>query len=227
LSTAEAKQRASDVLERIHLTDAADRLVRTYSGGMRRRLDLAASLVGRPEVLFLDEPTTGIDPRSRSDLWDLIEDLVDGGTTILLTSQYLDEADRLANRIGVIDQGVLVTEGTALELKGALGGDVIEVHVSEEACGEGRRVLASLTDEEPGYDESTGMLTIPAPGGAVTLLAAVRGLDDAGIVPNDIALRKPTLDEVFMAVTGHTAESVAEPDAGRQKGRRRRERSSS
>ncbi|NNC75430.1 MAG: ATP-binding cassette domain-containing protein [Acidimicrobiia bacterium] len=224
LSASDAARRADEVLERIHLSDAADRLVRTYSGGMRRRLDLAASLVGRPDVLFLDEPTTGIDPRSRLDLWNLIQDLVEGGTTILLTSQYLDEADRLASRIGVIDQGVLVTEGTPVELKSALGGDVIEVHVNDADCSEGRRALASLSDEEPTYDEAAGMLAIPATDGAATLLRVVRALDDAGITPNDVALRKPTLDEVFMAVTGHTAESVAEPTEGSKK-KRRRERS--
>jgi ABC-2 type transport system ATP-binding protein len=219
MTAAAARVRAAEVLGRIGLDGAADRLVRTYSGGMRRRLDLAASMVGRPEVLFLDEPTTGIDPRSRIDIWDLIGDLIDGGTTILLTTQYLDEADQLADRIGVIDLGKLVAEGTANELKERLGGDVIELHVKAEDCETSRDVLRAIAGEEPSFDAAASVLSIPAPGGAGTLLDTVRRLDEHHIVPLDVALRKPTLDEVFLAFTGHTAEEVAKPSPN---GRRRR-----
>jgi len=225
LTKAEAARRANEVLERIRLSDAADRQVRTYSGGMRRRLDLAASMVGRPEVLFLDEPTTGIDPGSRLDAWDLIEELVVGGTTLLLTTQYLDEADRLADRIGVIDHGRLIDEGTSDQLKDRLGGNVIEVHVSADDRAE---AAGALTVVAAGELRSEGQsLIIPASEGARTLTAAVRALDDAGISPQDIGLRRPTLDDVFLALTGHTAlesekteAGVAAP-AGPRRGRRR------
>ena len=225
LTKAEAARRANEVLERIRLSDAADRQVRTYSGGMRRRLDLAASMVGRPEVLFLDEPTTGIDPGSRIDAWDLIEELVVGGTTLLLTTQYLDEADRLADRIGVIDHGRLIDEGTSDQLKDRLGGNVIEVHVSADDRAE---AAGALTVVAGGELRSEGQsLIIPASEGARTLTAAVRALDDAGISPQDIGLRRPTLDDVFLALTGHTAlesektePAMAEP-AGPRRGRRR------
>ena len=219
MTPANSRARAGEVLERINLSDAADRPVRTYSGGMRRRLDLAASMVGRPQVLFLDEPTTGVDPRSRIDIWDLITDLVAAGTTILLTTQYLDEADQLANRIGVIDSGKLVAEGTANELKETLGGDVIELHVTEPDTAASIAVLGAIAGEEPYFNQTTSVLSIPAAGGATTLLETVRRLDDQRIVPLDIALRKPTLDEVFLAFTGRTAEEVAEEAPN---GRRRR-----
>lgn len=203
LSKRDAARRAGEVLERIRLIDAADRPVRTYSGGMRRRLDLAASMVGRPEVLFLDEPTTGIDPGSRLDLWDLIDELVDAGTTLLLTTQYLDEADRLADRIGVIDRGHLIDEGTSDELKDRLGGNVVEVHVT----GDDRASAAGALTAVAGGELMTEghALVIPALNGARTLTAAVRALDDAGIEPQDIGLRRPTLDDVFLTLTGHRA----------------------
>jgi ABC-2 type transport system ATP-binding protein len=220
MNAADSKQRAGEVLERIGLNEAADRAVRTYSGGMRRRLDLAASMVGRPQVLFLDEPTTGVDPRSRLDIWDLINDLVAGGTTILLTTQYLDEADRLADRIGVIDAGKLVAEGTANELKARLGGDVIELHLEAADHEVGRQLVADIAGEEPLFDAALNMLTIPAPEGVHTLLETARRLDDRQIVPLDVSLRKPTLDEVFLAYTGHTAEEVAESPRNGRRGRR-------
>ena len=220
LGPADAKARADEVLERINLNDAAERSVRTYSGGMRRRLDLAASMVGRPEVLFLDEPTTGIDPRSRIGIWNLINDLVAGGTTILLTTQYLDEADQLADRIGVIDSGRVVAEGTADELKANLGGDVIELHVDPDDCDESRQILAEIAGEEPQFDAEASMLSIPAADGAVTLIEAVGRLKERQLVPNDVALRKPTLDEVFLSITGHTAEEVAEPPKNGRRSRR-------
>ena len=204
LPRTEIRSRTDEVLERIRLTEAADRTVRTYSGGMRRRLDLAASMVGRPSVLFLDEPTTGVDPRSRSDLWDLIRELVAGGTTLLLTTQYLEEADYLADRIGVIDEGRLIVEGTSDELKGKLGGDVIALTVNDEDRDRTVDVLGRLAGEAP--TEHRGLISIPAPTGTQTLTAVVRALDDAGIEAKDLALRKPTLDDVFLTLTGHAAE---------------------
>ncbi len=219
LSAAEATKRATDVLERIHLTEAADRPVRTYSGGMRRRLDLAASMVGQPQILFLDEPSTGVDPASRLDLWDLIEELVAGGTTLLLTSQYLDEADRLADRIGVIDHGRLIDEGTADELKDRLGGNVVEVHVAAEDRARAAEVLIPVAGGEIRVEGQA--LLIPAVEGAATLTAAVLALDNAEVTPQDIGLRRPTLDDVFLALTGHKAEEDA-PAPAEAPGRRRR-----
>ena len=216
LSKAEARKRTSDVLEAIDLTDAADRPVRTYSGGMKRRLDLAASMVGRPEVLFLDEPTTGIDPRSRLEIWAMIEDLVEEGTTILLTTQYLDEADQLAARIGVIDQGRMIAQGTADELKDMLGGSVVQLTVTEDDRGTAMAILREVAGHDPTVDQGTGRLSIPADGGG-TLLAVARKLQDAGITPDDIGMRKPTLDDVFLQITGTRADDSdrAFEEAGR------------
>jgi len=213
LSGREAKRRADDVLERIKLTDAASRRVGTYSGGMRRRLDLAASLVGRPQVMFLDEPTTGIDPRSRLDLWELIEDLVETGTTVLLTTQYLEEADRLADLIGVIDDGRIVSEGTADELKDTLGGAVLEVTVATDDVARSREVLATIAGDEVASAAGGTKLRIPAREGTATLMAATRGFDAAEIQPVDIALKKPTLDDVFLAVTGNRAAAADDEHA--------------
>ena len=223
MTPSDARARAGELLDRIDLDDAADRPVRTYPGGMRRRLDLAASMVGRPQVLFLDEPTTGIDPRSRLGIWELIEDLIAGGTTILLTTQYLDEADQLADRIGVIDLGKLVAEGTATQLKDRLGGDVIELHLRPDDAAAATEILSVIAGDELHVDEASSLFSIPAPNGSHTLLETVRRLDERQIVPDDVALRKPTLDEVFLAFTGHTAEEVAEPN-GRQRRRSRRSR---
>ena len=224
LSPAEARRRTAEVLERIHLADAADRPVRTYSGGMRRRLDLAASMVGRPQVLFLDEPTTGIDPRSRTDIWGLILDMVASGTTILLTTQYLDEADQLAARVGVIDQGRLVTEGTPEQLKDTLGGAVVDVSLADGEAARAAAILSPLGAEPPSSEAAGGRVTIPAPDGSRTLLEVVRRLTEAGITPDDIALRKPTLNDVFLALTGREAEGQAvDAGAGNEgKGRRGR-----
>jgi ABC-2 type transport system ATP-binding protein len=216
LSAKESRKRTDEILERIHLQDAADRPVRTYSGGMRRRLDVAASMVGRPRVLFLDEPTTGIDPRSRIDIWDLIHDLIDGGTTILLTTQYLDEADQLAARIGVIDQGRLIIEGTADELKDKVGGSVVQLAVADSDRAAAAAVLHEVAGYEPSMDERTGRLSIPASDGAATMIAVARRLDDAGFTPEDFSLRKPTLDDVFLALTGHAPEASDDGPASRK-----------
>ena len=208
LPSSDAKQRADEILRRIHLADAADRPVRTYSGGMRRRLDLAASLVGRPRVLFLDEPTTGIDPQSRIDLWDIIKDLVTSGTTVLLTTQYLDEADQLADRIGVIDNGKLIAQGTGNELKDQMGGSVIELQVADDVRDDAIEALAAVSTEAPTFDLYHASLRLPAPDGSQTLLNVVRRLDERGIAVQDIALHKPTLDDVFLTLTGRGAEEA-------------------
>ena len=211
-----------ELLRQFDLTDAADRTLKTYSGGMRRRLDLAASIVGRPQVLFLDEPTTGIDPRSRIDVWNLIQDLVADGTTILLTTQYLDEADQLAARIAVIDHGRLIAEGTSDELKDKLGGAVVELTVPDELRAAAMTTLGSVNGEEPTFEPASKRITLAAPDGARSLTAVVRALDGAGIQPGDISLRRPTLDDVFLSITGRTAESQETPAAPGRRGRRAR-----
>jgi ABC-2 type transport system ATP-binding protein len=225
LPSKEVKLRAEEVLERISLLDAANRPVSTYSGGMRRRLDLAASLVGRPEVLFLDEPTTGLDPRSRLEMWGLINDLVEDGATVMLTTQYLDEADRLADRIGVIDHGRLITEGTASELKAKLGGDIIDVAVSADDRDRAALVLTGITGRDATWDDTSFTFTIPASQGAATLTEVVRGLDQAGVVPDDLALHRPSLDDVFLSLTGMPAEDDPSEDAESSSDKQRRGRS--
>jgi ABC-2 type transport system ATP-binding protein len=223
LTAAETKRRANEVLEKINLMDAADRQVKTYSGGMKRRLDLAASIIGRPEILFLDEPTTGVDPGSRLDLWELIEELVEGGTTLLLTTQYLEEADRLADRIGVIDKGKLIAEGTATELKARMGGDVVELTVEKEDTPRSMDALRRVAGEEPTAHGTT--LQIPAVRGVDTLTQVVRELDSSQIRPSSIGLRTPTLDDVFLALTGHFTEPESSdepaPEPAGRRGRRR------
>jgi ABC-2 type transport system ATP-binding protein len=215
LGRREARRRADELLAQFELGDAASRPAKTYSGGMRRRLDLAASLVNRPEVLFLDEPTTGLDPRSRLVLWEIIEDLVSRGTTLLLTTQYLDEADRLADRIAVIDEGSVIAEGTADELKDRVGGDFVDLRVADVAqTGAAAQALAAIGDGEPIADEGTGRVAVPAAAGSEALVAAVRALDAAGIGIADLGLRRPTLDDVFLALTGHTAEPDDGPSDG-------------
>ena len=210
LGRAERRQRAERVLEQFQLAAAADRPVRTYSGGMPRRLDLAASLVGQPPVLILDEPTTGLDPRSRVDLWQHIEDLVAGGATILLTTQYLEEADRLAHWIVVIDTGRVIAQGTTGQLKDQIGGAVIDLQVTDPAQLEAAAaVLTGLGDGQPQTDPVQRRATGPAKDGANTLLAAARGLADAGIELDDLGLRRPSLDDVFMALTGRQPDGPA------------------
>ena len=210
LSRAEARERSAEVLERFDLVEAADRTVKTYSGGMRRRLDLGASLVGRPVVLFLDEPTTGLDPRSRIGLWEVIQQLVDRGTTLLLTTQYLEEADKLADAIAVIDHGRVIAEGTADELKSQVGGDVLElVVVRREQLKDAVTAISPLTCGEPQLDEDTGQVRVPVKGGANVLAEAVRHLDAAGVAIADLALHRPTLDDVFLALTGRATAAEA------------------
>jgi daunorubicin resistance ABC transporter ATP-binding subunit len=221
LPSKEAKARAAEVLKRIDLTGAADRQVKTYSGGMQRRLDLAASLVGRPEVMFLDEPTTGIDPRSRIDIWDIIRDLQSDGTTLLMTTQYLEEVDYLADRIGVIDHGQLIAEGTANELKAQIGGTVIQVVVPEAQRESAAAVLERVTASEPMFDPNKQCLVVQAPEGSRTLMEVVRQLDDANITPDDLEMHKPSLDEVFLTLTGHVAEVTAETEEPVETGKRR------
>jgi len=214
LSRKAANARADELLERFHLTDAANRSLKTYSGGMRRRLDLAASLIVAPPVLFLDEPTTGLDPRSRNDMWEVIRELVTDGTTVLLTTQYLEEADQLANRIVVVDHGRIIAEGTADELKAQMGGERLEVSVPQgtDLDHAGRTLIAiarngSGADVDLQVDRDANRLTIPFAAGARGLAEAVRKLDAAGLEITDFALRRPTLDDVFLTLTGHVAES--------------------
>lgn len=206
LPSSEARTRATELLEQFELTDAADRTVKTYSGGMRRRLDLGSALIGRPHLLFLDEPTTGLDPRSRLGMWDVIRTLVREGTTLLLTTQYLEEADELADTIAVVDHGRIIARGTADELKSQVGGERIEVVVhSKDALPQAIEILERIAGEHPAIDEHTRKLTVPAHGGAARLVQVVRDLDEAGIGIDDIGLRRPTLDDVFLSLTGHAS----------------------
>jgi ABC-2 type transport system ATP-binding protein len=202
-----SRERARELLERFTLTDAGDRPVKTYSGGMRRRLDLAAALVAAPQVLFLDEPTTGLDPRSRLGMWDVIRELVTGGTTLLLTTQYLEEADRLADEIVVIDQGRAIARGTADELKAQLGGERIELVLADGAdLAAARGLLADVAVGEMTVDPQTRAIVAPVTGGAEALMRALRALDGAHIGVLDVGLRRPTLDDVFLTLTGRAAE---------------------
>jgi ABC-2 type transport system ATP-binding protein len=206
LPKVERRQRAQEALELFDLTDAADRQVKTYSGGMRRRLDVGASLVGQPALLILDEPTTGLDPRSRIDVWEFLQNLVTGGTTVLLTTQYLEEADQLAHKILVLDQGRAIAEGTSDELKDQLGGDRVEARVRDDAqLGSVVRVLSDLGDGPPNIDKLQRRVSVPSRNGAQTLMTAARLLDEADVALEDLAVRRPSLDDVFLALTGHAA----------------------
>jgi ABC-2 type transport system ATP-binding protein len=215
----EAVLRANDLLERFNLNDAAKRIVKTYSGGMRRRLDLAASLIAKPNILFLDEPTTGLDPRSRLMMWDVIQNLVNEGTTVLLTTQYLEEADQLAKKIAVIDKGKVIAQGSADELKTQVGGERIEVVVSPSQTQAAAQALQSMSSGKVVVEGEH--VQVPVSGGGVKVVEAVRALDIAKVEIKEIQLRRPTLDDVFLSLTGHHAEEIkAEEDIAPKKGRR-------
>ncbi|WP_030981372.1 daunorubicin resistance protein DrrA family ABC transporter ATP-binding protein [Streptomyces sp. NRRL S-1813] len=215
MSGRDAKRRAAELLERFHLGDAADRTAKTYSGGMRRRLDLAAALVVSPPVMFMDEPTTGLDPRNRQGLWEVIQELVAGGTTLLLTTQYLEEADRLAHDICVVDHGKVIARGTSDQLKARTGGERVEVVVhSPDHLSVADEVLRGFGKGEGTVEPHIRKLTIPVTGGAKLLAEVIRELDVRGVEIDDIGLRRPTLDDVFISLTGHAAEAAEENGAG-------------
>jgi len=223
---AQARSSASRILEQLNLTDAADRQVRTYSGGMRRRLDLGASLVGAPHLLLLDEPTTGLDPGSRIEVWDCVRAMAGAGTDVVLTTQYLDEADHLAAVVVIIDDGRVIAQGTPAELKSKVGADVVELHAADPSTmARAADVLARLGFGQPATDPATRRCAVPAPDGARSLTAAVRALDDAGVAVEDLGLRRPTLDEVFLALTGRTTahdDTDDSDDTDEPKGRKKR-----
>ena len=208
LSRADARRRAAEVLDRFGLVEAADRAVSTYSGGMRRRLDLGASLAGRPPVLLLDEPTTGLDPRTRQELWATVDELRRAGTTILLTTQYLDEADRLAQRIAVVDRGRIAAEGTAAQLKATVGAEVLAVRVADRArTADAAALLADLSaGDEPLADPTTGEVRVAVPDAGASA-QAIRRLDARGVAVTTVELQQPSLDDVFLTLTGRRAEA--------------------
>jgi ABC-2 type transport system ATP-binding protein len=217
LSPALARRRADELLERFRLTDTGGKPVKDYSGGMRRRLDLAASMVLAPPVLFLDEPTTGLDPRSRNEVWDAVRALVDGGTTVLLTTQYLEEADQLADSISVIDTGKVIAEGTPEQLKARIGGDRIDIVARRaDQLGNAAAAVARIGESDPVMNEDTRQVSVQVRDRATALAHIVRALDSAGIDAEDIALRRPTLDEVFLHLTGTDRSSRAHADAGQK-----------
>lgn len=221
LPAAYVKKRAAELLEWFDLTDAANRPAKTYSGGMRRRLDLASSLIAQPSILFLDEPTTGLDPRSRLGMWEVINGLVADGTTVLLTTQYLEEADQLADEIVVIDHGQVIAQGTAEMLKDQIGGDRIEISIVDPArVADAVAAIRSVSSGEPLVEELK--ISAPVTGGSTVLVNAIRALDVQGVEVGDILLRRPTLDDVFLSVTGHVAEEVAVPTEEPKRGRGRK-----
>ena len=225
LSKVQAASRAEELLDRFDLTEAADRGIKGYSGGMRRRLDLAASLIGRPSVLFLDEPTTGLDPRSRQGMWDVIQGLVSDGTTVLLTTQYLEEADQLASKIVVIDRGAVIAQGTSNELKSQVGGDRIELVVTAESdIDQAIALLTPMSSGVPSAQNETRTVVVPVSSGSIAIVDAIRILDEGTISIADIALRRPTLDDVFLSLTGHSAESDSVEVSAKPTRRSRRSR---
>ncbi|HEX6887146.1 MAG TPA: ATP-binding cassette domain-containing protein [Candidatus Nanopelagicales bacterium] len=213
MGSAAARTRAAELLAQFDLVDAADRPTKTYSGGMRRRLDLAGALVARPPIIFLDEPTTGLDPRSRLGLWEVIEGLVRDGTTVLLTTQYLDEADKLADSIAVVDRGKVIARGTSDELKAQMGGERLVITVDHGQVEAGRTILGGLAAGPVDVTEHTRTLVAPVEGGATALIEAVRAFDEAGVRVLDLGLRRPTLDDVFLQLTGHHAQDGSDEAA--------------
>jgi ABC-2 type transport system ATP-binding protein len=211
LSSSDARARAKELLEQFDLADAGNRVVKTYSGGMRRRLDLASALIGKPRILFMDEPTTGLDPRSRLGMWDVIRGLVREGTTLLLTTQYLEEADELADQIAVVDRGVIIARGTSDELKSQVGGERLELVVKRrDDIPTARSILQRLCEGSTvTLDEHTRRLSVATGAGAALLMQAVQDLADANVEVDDIAMHRPSLDDVFLSLTGHTAEDEA------------------
>jgi ABC-2 type transport system ATP-binding protein len=217
LSGAAARARATELLEQFSLSEAAHRPIKTFSGGMRRRLDLAASLIIRPKVLFLDEPTTGLDPRGRMEMWGVIEGLVREGVTLLLTTQYLEEADQLADDIVVIDQGKVIARGTSDQLKDQVGGERIEIVVAENNLTQAKEIIERTTRGHATVDLGIRKISVPVQDGTQSLIAVIREFDGAGIHALDLALKRPSLDDVFLSLTGHIAETEAAPEAGKKK----------
>lgn len=222
LSPAAAKKRAEELLEQFSLTEAAKRPIRTYSGGMRRRLDLAASLIVRPKVLFLDEPTTGLDPRGRQEMWGVIDSLVKDGTTLLLTTQYLEEADQLANDIAVIDNGNVIARGTSDQLKRQVGGERLEIVAELKDLKQVVEIVEKVSGGKALLEEGSRQVSAPVTTGSKALIEAARSLDDAGIHPLDIGLKRPSLDDVFIALTGHVAEENKKEEAVDPRARKRK-----
>ena len=220
-----AKSRAEELLEQFSLSESGKRPIRTYSGGMRRRLDLAASLIVKPKVLFLDEPTTGLDPRGRQEMWGVIDELVRGGVTILLTTQYLEEADQLADEIAVIDHGKVIARGTSDQLKLQVGGERLEIIVENQHLNATNEIVARISGSATSVDEGMRQVSAPVTTGSKALIDAARALDEAGIHPLDIGLKRPSLDDVFLSLTGHVAEEKKEeePSDPREKRRRMKE----
>ena len=210
LGKKQAVARANELLERFSLTEAAKRPIKTYSGGMRRRLDLAASLIVKPKILFLDEPTTGLDPRGRQEMWGVIQELVKGGVTLLLTTQYLEEADQLADEIAVIDTGKVIARGTSDALKKQVGGERLEVVVETPHIAKTVEIVATISGTKPAVDEGVRMISAPVSTGSQALFEVLKALDSAGIHPLDVGLKRPSLDDVFLSLTGHVAEAKEE-----------------
>lgn len=211
--------RANELLERFSLTEAARRPIKTYSGGMRRRLDLAASLIVKPKVLFLDEPTTGLDPRGRQEMWGVIEELVKGGVTLLLTTQYLEEADQLADEIAVIDTGKVIARGTSDALKKQVGGERLEVVVEEQHVAKTMEIVASVSGHKASLDEGLRQISSPVSTGSAALFEVLKSLDSAGIHALDVGLKRPSLDDVFLSLTGHAAQEKKEEVIEKKRGR--------
>ena len=218
LSSADAKARAHELLQQFSLTDSAKRPIKTYSGGMRRRLDLAASLIIRPKVLFLDEPTTGLDPRGRMEMWSVIENLVKEGVTLLLTTQYLEEADQLADDIAVIDRGKVIARGTSDELKSQVGGERLEIIVAENDIKSAQEIIDRVTGSKSFIDMGLRKISAPVKDGSQSLIEVVRQFDTAKIHALDLAMKRPSLDDVFMSLTGHAAEGVSTEGVSKKKG---------